>query len=94
VRGPAAYITPERPAKFWFDTYAGSARRFRDVASQAGVDVILSNHTKYDGTPGKTAALKSRAQGAPHPYVIGKTSVQRFLTVAEECALTGAAGGA
>src|SRR6266853_6658031 len=35
IRGPAAYITPERPASFWFDSYAQSARRFRDLTSRA-----------------------------------------------------------
>ena len=34
-------------------------------------------------------ALAQRASGATHPYVIGKAAVQRFLTVAEECALAG-----
>jgi metallo-beta-lactamase class B len=89
IRGPANYITPERPAKFWFDTYRKSAERFREIATRANVDVILSNHTKYDRTPEKLAALKQRASGAPHPYVVGTASVQRFLTVAEECAACG-----
>jgi metallo-beta-lactamase class B len=91
IRGPAAYITPERPATFWFDTYAASAKRFRDIATAARVDVLLSNHTKYDSTPKKVMALKSRRPGAAHPYVIGTPAVQRFLTVAEECAQTGSA---
>jgi len=92
VRGPANYITAARPATFWFDTYARSAQRFRDAASRAGADVILSNHTRYDQTPQKTAALRTRRAGRPHPYVVGGSSVQRFLTVAEECARAGAAG--
>ena len=94
IRGPANYITPERPAKFWFDTYAQSAQRFRDVVARENVDVMLSNHTKYDQTPSKTAALKTRRSGAPHPYVIGTAAVRRFLTVADECAQAGAAGTA
>ena len=91
LRGPAAYITSERPAKFWFDSYAKSAKRFRDVVTESRVDVLLSNHTKYDSTPRKVMALKTRRAGAPHPYVIGTPAVQRFLTVAEECAQAGAA---
>jgi L-ascorbate metabolism protein UlaG (beta-lactamase superfamily) len=67
------------------------AKPKRDIATRAGADVVLSNHTKYDNTPQKLAALRSRGVGAPHPYVIGKTAVQRFFTVAEECALGGAA---
>ncbi len=92
VRGPANYITPERPARFWFNTYAGSARRFRDVAARAGADVVLSNHTNYDGSKVKIPALQKRASGAAHPYVIGKEAVQRFLTVADECAQAGVVG--
>jgi hypothetical protein len=91
VRGPAAYITPERPATFWFQTYAASAQRFRDIVTKAKADVILSNHTKYDQTPAKTRALAARGPRDRHPYVIGTAAVQRFLTVAEECALAGAA---
>jgi metallo-beta-lactamase class B len=94
VRGPAAYITPERPARFWFDSYARSAQRFRDLASRAGADVVLSNHTKYDLSTTKLALVQKRARGGAgaHPYVIGKENVQRFLTVAAECGLAGAAG--
>ncbi len=89
VRGPANYITAQRPAKFWFDTYARSAQRFRDVSSRASVNVILSNHTKYDQTFAKLTALKMRAPNRPHPFVVGTGSVQRFLTVAEDCAMAG-----
>jgi metallo-beta-lactamase class B len=90
VRGPAAYVTPERPEKFWFDSYANSAQRFRGLAERAGADVILSNHGKYDDTPRKLDAVDRRAPGASHPYVVGKESVGRFFTVAEHCALAGA----
>ena len=92
VRGPANYITPERPAQFWFDAYAKSAQRFRGLADRAGADVLLSNHTNYDSSKTKIPALRARQAGAAHPYVIGKSSVQRFLTVAEECAQAGLAG--
>jgi metallo-beta-lactamase class B len=90
VRGPAAYVTAERPPKFWFDSYAESARRFRDAAARAGADVILSNHGKYDDTPRKLDAIDRRTPGAAHPYVVGNESVGRFFTVAEQCALAGA----
>jgi metallo-beta-lactamase class B len=91
VRGPASYITPERPAQFWFDAYAKSAERFRGIADRAGADVLLSNHTNYDSSKVKIPALQTRPPGAPHPYVIGKDGVQRFLTVAEECGRAGVA---
>lgn len=70
-----------------FTAYAESARRFRDITAGAGVDVLLSNHTDYDGSKQKMPALASRAAGEPHPYVVGADSVERYLTVAHECAL-------
>lgn len=69
-----------------FAAYADSAARFRELATAAGADVLLSNHTDYDGTKQKLPALANRTPGAPHPYVVGNESVRRYLTVANECA--------
>ena len=69
-----------------FSAYAASALKFRDLAAAAGADVLLSNHTDYDGTKQKLPALERRAAGAPHPYVVGGESIRRYLTVANECA--------
>ena len=91
MAGPAAYITPERPQRFWFETYSASARRFKDIAAKAGADVLISNHTIFDGSKTKLPALASRKPGDPHPYVIGKEGVQRYLTVVDECAQAGLA---
>ena len=63
-----------------------SAERFRDIVTKAGADIILSNHTQYDGTKAKLAALKARKTGDPHPYVVGNDVVRRYLTVVNECA--------
>ena len=82
-------VTPDRPASFWFRQYGNSARRFRDFAGRADADVLLSNHTNFDGSKTKLPALRSRAAGAPHPYVMGRQAVTRYLTVAEECAQAG-----
>jgi len=87
--GGARYITADKPAKFWYESYASSARRFRDIAQKAGADVLLSNHSNYDGTKAKLPALTKRTAGDAHPYVIGSASLGRFLTVAEECAKAG-----
>jgi metallo-beta-lactamase class B len=91
VRNPAAYITPERPASFWFQTYSASAERFRDIVAKAGADAIISNHTIYDGSKQKLPAAAKRKPGEPNPYVIGNEGVQRYLTVADECAKAGLA---
>lgn len=91
VRNRQAYITPERPDRFWFDTYASSARRFRDVVATAGADVLLSNHTNFDNSKIKLPMMAKRKATDPHPYVIGPEAVQRYVTVAEECARAGLA---
>jgi metallo-beta-lactamase class B len=87
----AAYITADRPDRFWFETYSASARRFKQIAAKAGADVLVSNHTIFDGSKTKLPALEQRKPGDPHPYVIGVDAVQRYLTVVDECAQAGLA---
>ena len=89
LRTRGAYITPDRPDKFWFDIYIKSAERFRDVVAKAGADAIIANHTHLDGTKEKLRALAKRKPGEAHPYVIGNDGVKRYLTVADECAKAG-----
>jgi metallo-beta-lactamase class B len=84
-----AYITPERPDSFWFETYRTSAGRFREIAAKAGADVILSNHTIYDGSKTKLPAVLARKAGEDNPYVIGKAGVDRYMTVVSRCASAG-----
>ncbi|HVZ24161.1 MAG TPA: MBL fold metallo-hydrolase [Vicinamibacterales bacterium] len=72
--------------------YADSAARFRTIAAKAGADIILSNHTEYDGSKTKLPAVAARKAGAPNPYVVGTGTVQRYLTVAGECAQAAVAG--
>ncbi len=60
-----------------------SARPFRGLAAVG--DVVLTNHTALDGTPLKNAALLARRPGDPNLWIVGKQTVQRYLTVAEEC---------
>jgi metallo-beta-lactamase class B len=73
--------SPER-----FTTYFTSAERFRDVATKAGADALISNHTNLDGSKTKIPALALRKPGDAHPYVIGNEAVRAYLTVASECA--------
>ena len=69
-----------------FRTYAASADRFKDIATRAGADALISNHSGPDGSKTKLPALALRKPGDPHPYVIGQKAVQDYLTVAGECA--------
>src|SRR5262245_24952297 len=75
-----------------FRRYIASAERFRDIVARAGADVLISNHTNYDGSKIKQPALATRKPGDPHPYVIGNDAVTRYLTVASECAKAALAG--
>jgi metallo-beta-lactamase class B len=75
-----------------YQAYVDSAKRFSDIVGKAGADIILSNHTNYDGSKVKLPALATRKPGDPHPYVVGNESVRRYLKVAEECATAGLLG--
>lgn len=89
VANRASYITAERDDRFWFNNYINSAQRFRTLARNAGADVVISNHTSFDGSKTKLPAVATRRARDPHPYVVGPDSVARYLTVAEECATAG-----
>jgi metallo-beta-lactamase class B len=68
------------------ESYAQQAERFKEIVTKAGADVMLSNHTVYDGSKTKLPAMKGRKAGEKHPYVIGTDGVRRYLTVVGECA--------
>jgi metallo-beta-lactamase class B len=91
LSGSPVYITPDRPNKFWFDTYIKSAARFREIVAKAGADVIIANHTHLDDAKNKLPAMSKRRPSDPHPYVIGNDAVVRYVTVASECAQAGLA---
>jgi metallo-beta-lactamase class B len=78
---------PDDPRDSRLGVYAESAAKFQAITTAAGADILLSNHTAYDGTTVKLPLLGQRQPGTPHPYVIGKDVVSRYFTVAEECAL-------
>jgi metallo-beta-lactamase class B len=80
---------PNRPR---IEMYAKSAERFRDIAARAGADVMLSNHTAYDGSKTKLPAARARTASDKNPYVVGTDAVKRYLTVANECAQAALAG--
>src|SRR5678815_1393687 len=84
VGNPGAYVTPDRPAKFWFETYSQSAKRFRDIAAKENADIVIANHTNFDGTKRHLPVLAKRKTGEPNPYVVGKEGVLRYLTVVDE----------
>jgi metallo-beta-lactamase class B len=74
------------PDRARFEAYANAAARMRTTVAMRGADVLLSNHTGYDGTRTKLPALQSRRAGQRHPFVVGTGSLDAFLNVANECA--------
>jgi len=81
--GGTAFNFPRTPENF--RTYTASAIRFGDIAAKAGADVLISNHSEYDGSKTKIPALQLRKPGEPNPYVVGNDSVKRYMKIAEEC---------
>jgi metallo-beta-lactamase class B len=68
------------------EQYIQAAQRFDQIAQKAGADVILSNHTDWDGSKVYLPRLTSRAPGNANPYVVGTEAVRNYLKVAEQCA--------
>lgn len=68
------------------EQYIQSAQRFDQIAQQAGADIILSNHTDWDGSKAYLPQLAKRSPGSANPYVVGNAAVRRYLEVARECA--------
>jgi metallo-beta-lactamase class B len=85
------YITPERPDAFWFQRYVASSERFSAIADKAHADVLLSNHTIFDGSKTKLPLVRTRTAEQPNPYVVGAASVHAYLAVANQCARAGLA---
>jgi metallo-beta-lactamase class B len=67
-------------------SYISNARRLKDISDGAGADVIIGNHTEYNDALPRLERTKARKDGEPHPWVVGKSEVQTYLTVVEECA--------
>jgi metallo-beta-lactamase class B len=67
------------------DAYIASTERMRKLAAEQKIDVLISNHSAFDEAPAKLAAL-SKAPSGPNPFVLGAPSVERALTVVDECA--------
>ena len=71
--------------QFSAEEYNKSARRFRDIVTSTGADVMLSTHPQLDKSDIKLALMQKRKPGDPHPYVVGNDVVKSYLTVASEC---------
>jgi metallo-beta-lactamase class B len=68
------------------EAYVRSTQRFDEIVQKAGADIILSNHTDWDGSKVNLPQLTKREPDTPNPYVVGTPAVRRYLEVAKECA--------
>ena len=68
------------------EAYVRSTQRFDEIVQNAGADIILSNHTDWDGSKVNLPQLTKREPDTPNPYVVGTPAVRRYLEVAKECA--------
>ena len=73
-------------SKEMLQSYISNTARFLDIADGVGADVIIGNHTIYNDALARFERTKTRKPGEPHPWVVGKAEVRKYLTVAEECA--------
>jgi len=67
--------------------YSVSAKRFGDVAKQAGVDIFMSNHPKRDDSAEKLINMPKRLSSQPHPFVIGKRQALKAFDLLHHCTL-------
>jgi metallo-beta-lactamase class B len=72
--------------KEMLQSYISNAARMKDIAAGSRADVIIGNHTEYNDALARLESTKARKAGEPHPWVVGKDEVGKYLTVVEECA--------
>jgi metallo-beta-lactamase class B len=73
-------------SKEMLESYISNAKRLKDISDGAGADVIIGNHTEYNDALNRFERTKARKDGEPHPWIVGKKEVEKYLTVVEECA--------
>jgi metallo-beta-lactamase class B len=70
-----------------WDEYIASQKKIQAAAAAAKAQVILSNHSEYDGAYTKARLISSpRQAGENHPFIVGENVVQRYFAVMQECA--------
>jgi metallo-beta-lactamase class B len=68
------------------ESYSANADRLDTLAARLPVDVLLSNHSEWDGSIAKMNALRAGGAGARNPFVTGPQVVGRSMQVMRECA--------
>ena len=68
------------------ESYSANADRMGALAARLPIDVLLSNHSEWDGSIVKMNALRAAGAGASNPFVTGPQVVGRAMQVMRECA--------
>jgi metallo-beta-lactamase class B len=68
------------------ESYAANTERMRELAARMPIDVLLSNHSEWDGSIVKMNAMRAGGASAPNAFVIGPEGVGRSMQVMGECA--------
>ncbi len=66
--------------------YIESTRKMARIVKEQGIDVMISNHSGYDGSLEKLEARRGQNGAQPNPFVMGTPAVLRALSVMGECA--------
>ncbi|HEY4359790.1 MAG TPA: MBL fold metallo-hydrolase [Bryobacteraceae bacterium] len=69
----------------YYDRYLASARKMAKAAADSGANVILSNHTEFDGAFFKAHAAADRKADESNPFDVGTDGVARYFAVVEDC---------
>jgi metallo-beta-lactamase class B len=67
------------------DAYVTSTERMKKVVADQNIDVMISNHAGVDEAPAKLDKMRKAPRG-PNPFELGTPTVERALTVMNECA--------
>lgn len=78
-------LTPGRLTNEGLQQYIMSVQHWADATRRMNVDVEIQNHPMYDGFLPKLDRLKQRKPGTPNPFVVGRDSYQRFVSVMSGC---------
>jgi metallo-beta-lactamase class B len=65
--------------------YSSSAQKFEKVATQAGAEVLLSNHGRYFDLDKRIGANRANPAG-PNAFILTPARVRSYLQVADHCA--------
>lgn len=68
-----------------FEAYVASTERMRKLAGDLSIDVMISNHPNIDSAPAKLEQMRKAPRGA-NPFVQSTGTVQRAMTVMNDCA--------